>query len=216
MLPAGVAPSPGSGSAAVDVNEAGGRIEADTARFQIEGGLPHGFQSDPRDTEVDGLPGQVEAVGGHAPPFAEKQVVVCARAEAGDDVDPVSPAEAIVHRIQVFDYPDVDPGHLLGVMTAEEAIHGNQRFGIVAAPAVPVSDLQLFRGVDIEKGESPLGDTSDRPPVLRKRLPGTKAERAGEGGLEKRPSTNDTGKHIVPRCRDGQYYIRFRFRFVSS
>ena len=69
------------------MNEVGDGIIADAAGRKTKGDSSHGFKSDPGDPEVDGLPCQMEAVRNNAPPFAEKQVVVSARSEAGDDMD---------------------------------------------------------------------------------------------------------------------------------
>ena len=77
----------------------------------------------------------MEIVRDHATSFAEKQVVVSARPEAGDDVDVVISSEVLVNSVQILDHPDIHPCHLVGVVASEEPVHRAKRIGI----AMPVA-----------------------------------------------------------------------------
>jgi len=188
------------------VDEPGPGIVPHTAPLQPEGGLPQRREARFGDPEVDRLPLEVEAVSGYALSTADEFLVVLRGPEPGDDVDVVSAAQAPVHGAQEVDHPQVHLGDLLGVVAAQDAVHGGNRLRDALPPSVPVVDGEPFAGVGVEDGEPPFraGGYGPRGGGAWERLSREEEERAPRGGLQNRPSIETRAMQRFLHCANAR------------
>ena len=126
------------------------RIEADAPNLKPQGRLRKLLCCDAGNSEVDGEAGEVEAVVRHMPSDAAEMLIVLGRSVAGDDIDLAAGSKAVFDVAEEVDYFDVDRFHHVRIMASEEILDTTD-LALIVFPAQPVTCVESFSGVDIEK-----------------------------------------------------------------